>query len=78
MVTGIVGSRFGISKMGLVLGSAWLLHQVFAALGIFWGGFLRSATGDYTLAFWSCAAMLALGGIVTFFVDERPRQTVRV
>jgi len=78
MVTGIVGSRFGISKMGLVLGSAWLLHQVFAALGIFLGGFLRSATGDYTLAFWSCAAILTLGGIVTFFVDEKPRQTVRV
>lgn len=71
LVTSIIGNRFGANTMGSILGSAWLLHQIAAAVGVFLGGYLRATTGDYHLAFWTCTALLGIGTIVTFFVKEQ-------
>jgi MFS family permease len=71
--TGLIGDRFGANAMGSILGSAWLLHQVFAALGVFAGGYLRTLTGSYHAAFWSAAALLALGALSTNFFRETGR-----
>jgi len=68
--TSLIGDRFGANAMGSILGSAWLLHQVFAALGVFAGGYLRTLTGSYDAAFWSAAALLALGAVLTSLVRE--------
>jgi MFS family permease len=70
LVTGIISNRFGANTLGSILGSAWLLHQVAAAIGVFLGGYLRSVSGDYHLAFWTCTVILAVGTIVTLFVNE--------
>ena len=64
LVTGIIGNRFGVSTMGSILGSTLLLHQIFAAIGVFLGGYLRSVTGDYYLAFWTCAVLLDRKSVV--------------
>ncbi|WBX81554.1 hypothetical protein PD280_07600 [Virgibacillus salarius] len=48
LVTGIIGDRFGKNAMGSILGFSWLLHQIFAALGVFLGGYLRAVSGDYS------------------------------
>ncbi|WP_341769653.1 MFS transporter [Effusibacillus lacus] len=42
LVTGIISDRFGANALGSILGSTWLLHQVFAAVGVFLGGYLRT------------------------------------
>ncbi|SER65246.1 Sugar phosphate permease [Gracilibacillus ureilyticus] len=70
LVTGIIGDRFGKNAMGSILGFSWLLHQVFAALGVFLGGYLRSVSGDYNIAFWMGALMLALGTVITLFMEK--------
>lgn len=74
LVTGIIGNRFGANTLGSILGSAWLLHQIAAAIGVFLGGYLRAATGDYHLAFWTCTVLLAVGALVTFFVNENEQR----
>ncbi|MCQ6275899.1 hypothetical protein JMM81_13160 [Bacillus sp. V3B] len=56
--------------MGSILGSAWLIHQIFAACGVFLGGYLRTITGDYQYAFWTGAIILAGGVIITFFLKD--------
>ncbi|WP_075982856.1 MFS transporter [Bacillus massilinigeriensis] len=70
LVTGIIGDRFGKNAMGSILGTSWLIHQVFAALGVFLGGYLRTLFGDYFFAFLMGAILLAIGTILTLFLKE--------
>ena len=75
LVTGIIGDKFGKNAMGSILGFSWFIHQVFAALGVFLGGYLRTMTGNYELAFWLGAALLVFGVVLTTLIKE---QTVPV
>ena len=72
-VTGIIGDHFGTNAMGGILGTSWLLHQVFAATGVFLGGFIRDTTGSYELAFWSGAALLLGGAVLSVLIERQPR-----
>ena len=71
LVTGVIGDKFGKNAMGSILGFSWFIHQVFAALGVFLGGYFRSLTGDYASAFWMGAALLAIGVVLTTLIKER-------
>ncbi|MDY7042946.1 MFS transporter [Virgibacillus sp. M23] len=70
LVTGIIGDRFGKNAMGSILGFSWLLHQIFAALGVFLGGYLRAISGDYSYAFGMGGLILAIGAVITFFMEK--------
>ncbi|QGH32918.1 MFS transporter [Gracilibacillus salitolerans] len=70
LVTGIIGDKFGKNAMGSILGFSWFIHQVFAAIGVFLGGYLRSVTGNYTIAFWTGGLLLAFGVILTLFIRD--------
>ncbi|SMO88361.1 MFS transporter [Melghirimyces algeriensis] len=70
LVTGMIGDRFGKNAMGSILGFSWFIHQAFAALGVFLGGYLRSVTGDYTSGFWMGAFLLAFGAVLTTMMKE--------
>jgi len=72
-VTGIIGDHFGTNAMGGILGTSWLLHQIFAATGVFLGGFIRDTTGSYELAFWSGAALLLGGAFLSILIESQPR-----
>lgn len=72
LATGLVADRFGGTAMGGILGSSWLIHQVFAALGIPLGGVLRHATGTYSASFFSAAAVLAVATFLTWMISELP------
>lgn len=73
LVTGIIGDRFGKNALGSILGSSWLLHQIFAALGVFLGGYLRTASGSYSAAFWAGAFILGAGTILTLFLRDQDK-----
>ena len=75
LVTGVIGDRFGKNAMGSILGFSWFIHQVFAALGVFLGGYLRTMTGNYAFAFWLGAVLLVFGVILTSLIKE---QTISV
>ncbi|WP_396613948.1 MFS transporter (plasmid) [Haloferax sp. S1W] len=72
-VTGIIGDHFGTDAMGGILGTSWFLHQIFAATGVFLGGFIRDTTGSYELAFWSGAALLLGGAFLSILIESQPR-----
>ncbi|WP_117170052.1 MFS transporter [Paraliobacillus sediminis] len=72
LVTGIIGDKFGKNAMGSILGFSWFIHQVFAALGVFLGGYLRTLTGNYELAFWLGAVLLTFGVVLTTLIKEQP------
>ncbi|HHY66460.1 MAG TPA: MFS transporter [Alicyclobacillus sp.] len=70
LVTGMISERFGANALGSILGSTWLLHQIFAAIGVFVGGYLRSATGNYHLSFLTSAVALVMGALLTAALRE--------
>jgi MFS family permease len=75
--TAIIATRFGAGAMGGILGSTWLVHQLFAAAGVFGGGLLRGATGHYSAAFLSGAVALLVGAALTLALQEgRPLPAV--
>ncbi|MDI3257991.1 MAG: MFS transporter [Kyrpidia sp.] len=74
LVTGMIGERFGAGALGSILGTTWLLHQIFAAIGVFVGGELRSATESYHLPFLTSAVALFLGALLTAALREPGRQ----
>lgn len=71
LVTGVIGDRFGKNAMGSILGFSWFIHQVFAALGVFLGGYLRTMTGNYAFSFWLGAVLLVFGLILTTLIKEK-------
>lgn len=66
--TGLIGDLFGANAMGSILGTAWFLHQIFAAIAVYLGGYLRVETGSYSAAFWSAAALLLIGAVATVLI----------
>ena len=73
LVTGIIGDKFGKNAMGSILGFTWFVHQAFAAIGVFIGGYLRNTTGEYTTGFWLAAGYLIVGVIFTIFLNENDK-----
>lgn len=73
LVTGIIGDKFGKNAMGSILGFTWFVHQAFAAIGVFIGGYLRNITGEYTTGFWLAAVYLVVGVIFTIFLNENDK-----
>jgi MFS family permease len=69
--TGLIGDRFGAAGLGAIMGSAWLAHQLMAALGVYLGGWAREVIGSYAPAFASAAVLLGLGAVATLLVHER-------
>lgn len=70
--TGLISDRFGANALGSILGMTWLLHQLFAAMGVFLGGYLRTVTGDYHLSFGTSALLLGVGTILMITFNEQP------
>jgi MFS family permease len=68
--TAIIAARFGANAMGGILGSTWLVHQLFAAAGVFGGALLHDATGSYSAAFASGAIALVFGAALIALVRE--------
>lgn len=68
--TAIIATRFGATAMGGILGSSWLVHQLFAAAGVFGGGLLRSSSGTYHAAFASGTLILLAGALITILIRE--------
>lgn len=70
LTTGLIVDRFGGSAMGGILGSAWLIHQCFAAIGVLAGGLLREATGSYVASFASGITVLIVSVVLTLLIQE--------
>jgi MFS family permease len=73
LTSGLVGYLFGLRYMGTLYGFVFLSHQLGSFLGIWLGGRLYDATGDYTLVWWLGLAVGAFSALVHLPIREEKR-----
>ncbi|MCV2872401.1 MFS transporter [Defluviimonas sp. WL0050] len=71
LTSGLVGHIYGLRYMGTLYGIVFLSHQVGSFMGVWLGGRLYDAYGDYTLVWWIGVAVGAFSAIVHLPVRER-------
>ena len=57
--------HFGLTKSGVVYGWVFASHMVGAGIGASFAGFIRSASGDYAIA-WVTAGILCIFAALSF------------
>jgi MFS family permease len=72
LTSGLVAHIYGLRYMGTLYGFVFLSHQLGAFLGVWLGGQLYDATGDYTLVWWIGVGVGAFSAIVHLPIRERP------
>ena len=72
LTSGLVAHIWGLRYMGTLYGFVFLSHQLGAFAGVWLGGRLYDATGDYTAVWWVGVAVGALSAVVHLPVRERP------
>ena len=67
----LTGEVFGREKAGIVFGWVVAAHQVGAAFAAYAAGALRTATGGYTLAFFSAGALCVIAALIVLPIGRR-------
>ena len=68
----LVAALFGLRSHGLILGVVDLGFTIGAALGPLLAGYIFDATNGYRIAFLVCAAIAAVGVILTVILKPPP------
>lgn len=71
LTSGLVAHIYGLRYMGTLYGFVFFSHQLGSFLGVWLGGRLYDATGDYTLVWWIGIAVGAFSAIVHLPVREK-------
>ncbi|WP_029006913.1 MFS transporter [Azospirillum halopraeferens] len=69
--SGLVALMFGTRHLGMLFGMVFLSHQVGAFLGVWLGGILYEAVGNYDLVWWMSVALGIFSAIVHWPIAER-------
>jgi predicted MFS family arabinose efflux permease len=69
----LTGEVFGREKASIVFGWVVAAHQVGAAFAAYAAGVLRTATGSYTLAFFSAGALCVIAALVVLPIGKGRR-----
>ena len=72
LTSGLVAYIYGLRYMGTLYGFVFLSHQLGSFLGVWLGGRLYDAYGDYTLVWWVGVGIGAFSAIVHLPIRERP------
>lgn len=73
LTSGLIGYLYGLRFMGTLYGFVFLSHQVGSFMGVWLGGRLYDATGDYTLVWWLGLAVGAFSALVHLPIREEKR-----
>ncbi|MFU8833654.1 MFS transporter [Roseovarius autotrophicus] len=71
LTSGLVAHLYGLRYMGTLYGIVFFSHQLGSFLGVWLGGRLYDATGDYTLVWWIGVGVGAFSAIVHLPIKER-------
>ena len=71
LTSGLVAHIYGLRYMGTLYGFVFFSHQLGSFLGVWLGGRLYDATGDYTLVWWIGIGVGAFSAIVHLPVREK-------
>ncbi|THH35251.1 MFS transporter [Aliishimia ponticola] len=73
LTSGLVAHIYGLRYMGTLYGFVFLSHQLGSFLGVWLGGRLYDAYGDYTAVWWVGVAVGAFSAIVHLPIREEPQ-----
>ena len=71
LTSGLVAQMFGMRYLGTLFGIVFLSHQVGSFLGVWLGGLLFDATGDYIIVWWVAVVLGAAAALLHWPIDER-------
>jgi len=72
LTTGLVVQIFGTQFMGTLVGITFLSHQIGSFLGIWLGGVVYDATGNYDPIFWGGIFLGVAAAFIHYPIDDRP------
>ncbi|MCI5096820.1 MAG: MFS transporter [Rhodobacteraceae bacterium] len=72
LTSGLIAHIYGLRYMGTLYGIVFFSHQLGSFLGVWLGGRMYDAYGDYTLVWWIGVGVGAFSAIVHLPVRERP------
>ena len=72
LTSGLVAHIYGLRHMGTLYGIVFFSHQLGSFLGVWLGGRLYDATGDYTVVWWIGVGVGAFSALVHLPIKERP------
>ena len=76
LTSGLIAHIYGLRYMGTLYGLVFLSHRLGSFLGVWMGGKLYDATGDYTLVWWIGIGVSAFSTLVHLPIKEKKLQTV--
>ena len=76
LTSGLIAHIYGLRYMGTLYGLVFLSHQLGSFLGVWMGGKLYDATGDYTLVWWIGVGVSAFSALIHLPIKEKYLQTV--
>jgi MFS family permease len=68
----LVMLMFGTRYMAMLFGFAFFSHQVGGFLGVYLGGVLYEAFGNYSLVWWLSVALGVASAVINLPIEERP------
>ena len=75
LTSGLVAHIYGLRYMGTLYGIVFFSHQLGSFLGVWLGGRMYDAYGDYTMVWWIGVGVGAFSAIVHLPIRERPLAT---
>ena len=72
LTSGLIASIYGLRYMGTLYGLVFFSHQLGGFMGVWLGGTLYDAFGDYNLVWWIGVGVGALSALIHLPIDERP------
>jgi predicted MFS family arabinose efflux permease len=76
LTSGLIAHIYGLRYMGTLYGLVFLSHQLGSFLGVWMGGRLYDATGDYTLVWWIGIGVSAFSTLIHLPIKEKRLQTI--
>ena len=74
LTSGLIAHIYGLRYMGTLYGLVFFSHQLGSFLGVWMGGKLYDATGDYTLVWWIGVGVSAFSAIIHLPIKEKKLQ----
>ena len=74
LTSGLIAHIYGLRYMGTLYGLVFLSHQLGSFLGVWMGGRLYDATGDYTLVWWIGIGVSAFSTLIHLPINEEKLQ----
>lgn len=78
LTSGLIAQIYGLRYMGTLYGLVFFSHQLGGFMGVWLGGSLYDAFGNYNLVWWIGVGVGALSALIHLPIDERPWEERRV